>query len=516
MSKPILILQMQRMGDLILSFPLLALLQNKYPQHPLWTVAEEAFFTPLQHLAPKTVFFPSTAVKQLKTQAYHMVINLSHRADAIRLAGEVDAEQRFGFYQQGAHTYIGGHWPLYRASMVHNNRFNLFHWSDLYLMEYFKGPIPPWTMQRPSQPKENLIGIFVGASEKEKRPSASFFAHLATALTQKGHRTFFLGGPDDVAIGKEAMQLSKLPGSSLCGRFNLTQLTNILQKMQLFITPDTGPMHLAAWVNTPILNISMGPVNPWETGPRVMGSMGKNTAPQHVIVQPAITCNACWKTCLTAQRCSNFLHPERIALLAHTLLDASTQLSSSTSSNTLTSPYSETPTASLSNTSKYALKNHDFMQKLSRIELPHLHVYGAGNNAQGLYELTPLKPITTEQQHRLLLSTFWQQWFWAHLNATSDNSLATQALKSLVQHSAHTGDLLRQGVLHLGQKLRLHLRNSLRAKGNKALPTHFWCQLPQAIQPLSGYIYLYLQNKEYSLQAWEQSLDTMEELYEIL
>ncbi len=486
MLKPILILQMQRMGDLILSFPLLALLQRKYPEHPLWTVAEECFFSKLHHLAPKTVFFPPRAAAQLKTQSYKMVINLSHREDAMALAGEVDAEQRFGFYKQKNHLYIGGNWPLYRASIVHNNTYNLFHWSDLYFMEYFKGPVPPWSMALPNIAKENLIGIFVGASEKEKRPSAQFFASLARSLTQKGYRTFFLGGPDDVAIGHEAMQLSQLRGASLCGQFSLEQLTVILQKMRLLITPDTGPMHLAAWVNTPILNLSLGPVNPWETGPR---GMNKKNA-RHIIVQPAISCNACWKSCLHPQRCAAYLHPERIALLAHTLLE--------NSPSSATTP---------------CLTTSELQQKLSRIELPHLHIYAADNDSQGLYDLIPLKKLSDDQQIRLLLGKFWQKWFWAHLHTLSDSILPTQALEELVNLHPHTSHVLRHGVIRLGQKLRVHLKNSLRAKGDKALPQGFWQQFPQALHPLSGYMQLYLQNKEYSLQGWEQCLDTLEQLY---
>ena len=39
--KPILVIQMQRMGDLILSFPLFLWLMRRYPGHPLWIRSEE-------------------------------------------------------------------------------------------------------------------------------------------------------------------------------------------------------------------------------------------------------------------------------------------------------------------------------------------------------------------------------------------------------------------------------------------------------------------------------------------
>ena len=40
-NAPILVLQMQRMGDLVLTFPLLAWLRAEHPRRPLWGGGEE-------------------------------------------------------------------------------------------------------------------------------------------------------------------------------------------------------------------------------------------------------------------------------------------------------------------------------------------------------------------------------------------------------------------------------------------------------------------------------------------
>ena len=50
--KPILVIQMQRMGDLILSFPLFLWLMRRYPGHPLWVAADPRFFRPLRPIDP--------------------------------------------------------------------------------------------------------------------------------------------------------------------------------------------------------------------------------------------------------------------------------------------------------------------------------------------------------------------------------------------------------------------------------------------------------------------------------
>ena len=64
-NAPVLILQMQRMGDLILTFPLMGWLQQHAPEHPLWVVSEPSFFQELMELAPKAVFFPPEAAECL-------------------------------------------------------------------------------------------------------------------------------------------------------------------------------------------------------------------------------------------------------------------------------------------------------------------------------------------------------------------------------------------------------------------------------------------------------------------
>ena len=52
MKKPILVIQMQRMGDLILSFPLFLWLGRAFPGHPVWVMGEPAFAGPLARLGP--------------------------------------------------------------------------------------------------------------------------------------------------------------------------------------------------------------------------------------------------------------------------------------------------------------------------------------------------------------------------------------------------------------------------------------------------------------------------------
>ncbi len=448
-NQPILVLQMQRMGDLILSFPLLGLLQNRYPDNPIWTVAEADFFTTLMDFAPRTTFFPPHAAPQLQKVEFHSIINLSHRQSSTALAGKLRANNYYGPRAKDNFYSIDGAWALYRASIVQNNRYNLFHWSDLQVLNFQNNTMRAYNYARYNNNKHK-VGIFVGASEKEKRPNPQFFAILAGELLRKGYHPIFLGGPQDVEIGNEAAKLARLKNSSLCGKLSLNALAVLMQELRLFITPDTGPMHLASWLKTPTLNISVGPVNPWETGPFF---------PDHYVVQPNMACSGCWQAC-TKIPCQQKLKPKQIALVAKSIME-----------------------------------NPD---QLLKLELQDICIYRTGRDERSLYNLISInhhKPSTKQ-----LLARFWQNWFWQKLS--QHDTASNESLANLRQHYPHLVENLSQSIISLGNELQKHLK-AVFNKQKQTLEPMFWQKLPSPIRPFTGYTHLFLQNENYSNEAWD-------------
>ncbi len=466
MNKPILVLQMQRMGDLILTFPLLSMLHKKYPDNPLWTVAEPQFFSDLMPLAPQTTFFPPSAAARLAMHEYFAVVNVSHRMDAARIAGSVRAEHYFGARMcDGVHS-IQGHWALYRASIVQNNRYNLFHWSDLQLLDHVSDCLVPMQGSEARVLKGDKVGIFVGASEVEKRPSLDFFAQLATALMRKKLRPVFFGGPDDVALGAEVEKRTGVVGASLCGKLSLMQLATVMQDLALFITADTGPMHLAAWMKTPVLNMSLGPVNPWETGPLFCG---------HHVIQPALSCAGCWEACGHYERCQKKLSAQRVALLAHTLVFRP--------------------------------------QSLSTLRMAGHRVFRTVRDECGLYSLEPQCQMMGRESVsvRSLLARFWQSWFWFRLQ--EHDVPPTENIQRLWQHAPRMMEKLQKAIVRLGQGVRRHI---VRKSHACALSETFWQEFPLLLRPLTGYIDVFLQNTQYSQEGWNAILQEIEMLVAVV
>ncbi len=466
-AAPNLIIQLQRMGDLVMSFPLLAWLKAADPTRPLWVLAEPGFFEPLMPLSPDAVFFPPEAEEQLARTPLHRVINLSHRPEAARLASRMKAEYLLGPYASGEVVRIKGAWQLYRASLVHNNRHNLLHWADLNALD----TVSLRSMRRTSWPAPRLpsltqggkVGLFVGASEAAKRPAPEFWGELALELLRRGHKPVFLGGKGERSLGGAAALRAGLPRSNLCGYFSLSELLRFLRGLDLLITPDTGPMHVGAWGGTLTLNLSMGPVNAWETAP---------APPGHFVLRPTASCVGCWRCTRNPENppCRERFQPARVAFLAHRLLSG----------------------------------KHDRFPHLPGLELMRTR----RATSLGLFELEALtRPYESSfREARPALSLFWRQWFLAGLAGQTDENAATL----LAEKHPRAISLLHS---HL-PRIQTECAQALRS--NNILPKAFWQATPPLLRPLTGYLQLLLENDDYSRDAWKKALDHLERLAALL
>jgi len=94
------------------------------------------------------------------------------------------------------------------------------------------------------------------------------WANVADRLIEKYKTKIILtGNKQDMKDCDEVYRLIKNRKETinLCGKTNLRQLAAIIKKCALFLGPDTGPMHIARAVKTPLIGL-FGPVNPAEWG----------------------------------------------------------------------------------------------------------------------------------------------------------------------------------------------------------------------------------------------------------
>jgi ADP-heptose:LPS heptosyltransferase len=171
------------------------------------------------------------------------------------------------------------------------------------------------------------IGMHVGygprsrkwrQSERLKGWSLESWSRLAATLAGRGARLVFTGSRED-EDDVRAIVSSLPPGSSalnLSGRTSLRELAAVIEKLDLFISVDSGPAHLAAALGTPLV-VLWGPAIFEQVRPM------SSRSPVTILRHPP-PCAPCYGTPLmkTCPRnvCMEAIAPEEVAVETEKLL----------------------------------------------------------------------------------------------------------------------------------------------------------------------------------------------------
>ena len=102
-------------------------------------------------------------------------------------------------------------------------------------------------------PDARLAGVHPGAAWATKRWLPERFAELCRRLKSDGLTPVLIGGPADAALGAEIARESG--AADLVGQTDLEDLKSLMGRLALFVTNDSGPMHLAAAAGVPVVAI---------------------------------------------------------------------------------------------------------------------------------------------------------------------------------------------------------------------------------------------------------------------
>jgi ADP-heptose:LPS heptosyltransferase len=121
------------------------------------------------------------------------------------------------------------------------------------------------------------------------------FAELASRLTRARRATIVLSGSaaDRPLIDSVARTIAPSDVIDIAGRLDLPALAAVLEQLDVLVTGDTGPMHLAAAVGARVVAV-FGPSDPVRYAPR---------DPRHRIVRIDLPCSPCNRIRLPPERC---------------------------------------------------------------------------------------------------------------------------------------------------------------------------------------------------------------------
>ena len=166
-----------------------------------------------------------------------------------------------------------------------------------------------------------LIGLNPGAGRKVKEWQPERFAHVAAELAARDRATIVLLGSAQerpLTEGVRSRLRSDVRLLDLVGQAPLVDLAAVLARIQVLVTGDTGPMHLAAAVGTPVVGI-FGPTDPARYAP---------LTDRAAVVHADLWCRPCHRTRRPPARCRHGtpdcllgIDTDRVVAAVRSLLD---------------------------------------------------------------------------------------------------------------------------------------------------------------------------------------------------
>jgi ADP-heptose:LPS heptosyltransferase len=275
--------------------------------------------------------------RPLQERRYDRIVNLTFTPASSFLAGYIGAAD----YRGGRCAWDGGMvldnpWMAYFTDMHRFRHLNRFNLVDVYalggsgpgtfapLNVRVPGPAAAWAtsyLSESDNPSKQWIAVQAGASDVMKawRPE-----HFGAALARLSDRwqggILLIGTSSEQEVIARVVEVYRAAGGrnrirNAAGRTTLEQLVALLDQCRLLLTNDTGPMHLAVGVGTPVIDLSVGHVDFRETGPY---------GPGHWVIQPELECAPCgFQQVCAHHACKDRISPDGVAaLMLHALGEA--------------------------------------------------------------------------------------------------------------------------------------------------------------------------------------------------
>jgi heptosyltransferase II len=154
-----------------------------------------------------------------------------------------------------------------------------------------------------------LLGLNPGAEYgPAKRWPTESFAAVAREVSRKIGNCLWLafGGAGDRQLCDEMARLAGGGVLNLAGKTSLRQLMALLKLCRVVLTNDTGPMHVAAALGTPVV-VPFGSTSPELTAPGLPGD------PRHQLLRSGAPCSPCFRrACPIDFRCMAGISTERV------------------------------------------------------------------------------------------------------------------------------------------------------------------------------------------------------------
>ena len=308
-GRRILIIKPSSLGDIVHALPVLATLRTAYPKaHIAWLVKQQwtGLLERVEGLdriwaVDSGISGWVSLVPQLRKAGFDLVLDLQGLFRSGAMAWMTGCPRRVGF----ANGREGS--PMFYSTRVDVPAADM-HAVDRYLLlaeavgaghdgapEFHLRPLPAdrdeigaLLSRHGVAPDTRWIAMAVSARWPTKRWPPDLFAQTADRLQESLAPIVLIGGPDDRSDALAVASLMRRAPVDLTGSTPPGLLPALLGSASLLVTNDSGPMYIAAVMDTPVVAL-FGPTSPVRTGPY---------GDRHRVLRSGISCSPCFsRTC---------------------------------------------------------------------------------------------------------------------------------------------------------------------------------------------------------------------------
>ena len=163
-----------------------------------------------------------------------------------------------------------------------------------------------------------VIGIHPSGGRLVKQWPVERWAELAASLERRFDAEFvFTGSQVDQPLAQQLARACRRLSFDLAGKLGARETLAVIERLDLFLSPDTGPMHMACAVGTPSLAV-FGPSDPLRYFSGGSGAPGA----RHVVVRAELWCSPCNLIRKPPNECSGPEPPECLRLVTVAQVEA--------------------------------------------------------------------------------------------------------------------------------------------------------------------------------------------------
>lgn len=271
----IAIVRFSALGDVAMLVPAVRNLQHSFPNATITWITSPLAYSLLQGLEgvqfevfdkPRSLADYRAFYKAFRQRSFDVVLAMQANLRINLLYPALHAPLKIGFDRTRARE---GQWLFCNQSIPYNNS----HLVDSFISfaaQLGAEPEPAdcklpvtdadqaWAQEQLAHMPCPLIAIHPFASKAERNWLPERYAEVIREATKRWHPGFLLTGGNTTAERECCARLASIAPErtlNLCGQTTPRQLAALLGKAAVLVAPDTGPVHLARAMNTPVVGL---------------------------------------------------------------------------------------------------------------------------------------------------------------------------------------------------------------------------------------------------------------------